>query len=124
MIANLAGIGHHAFDKCCGFGWRNRSGQGPSKQEDQDMSKARKTKKEKEESKTKWTIIGGRPSPAGIESLARLCVSIARKRLAEQAASESAGPRKPDKLPSGVSFGDGLGPTWQFLPLRSMKGTL
>jgi hypothetical protein len=22
MIANLAGIGHHASDKCCGFGWR------------------------------------------------------------------------------------------------------
>lgn len=32
MIPYLEGIGHHASDKCCGFGWRNRSGQGPSKQ--------------------------------------------------------------------------------------------
>ena len=61
MIANLAGIGHHAFDKCCGFGWRKRSGQGPSKQEDQDMSKARKTKKERKNRRRK-----GRSSEDGL----------------------------------------------------------
>ena len=33
MIPHLPGIGHHAFDKCCGFGWRNGSGQAPETKE-------------------------------------------------------------------------------------------
>jgi hypothetical protein len=35
-----------------------------------------------------WTISGGLPTPEGIRALARLCLSVARKRLAAQAEAE------------------------------------
>ncbi len=31
-----------------------------------------------------WTITSGRPTPEAIESLARVCVAIARQRIAER----------------------------------------
>jgi hypothetical protein len=37
-----------------------------------------------------WTISGGLPTPEGIRALARLCLSVARKRLAAQAEADGA----------------------------------
>jgi len=90
MIANLAGIGHHASDKCCGFGWRNRSGQGPSKQGDQDMSKARKTTKQR--AKPKITIdCQLKPMDEFIPGLAGLLLSLVDEDLRnERRAAEAA----------------------------------
>ena len=53
QLYRLGSIPFHTTAHC--FGWRNRSGQGPSKQGDQDMSKARRTKKDQVLSSTSIT---------------------------------------------------------------------